>query len=387
MKAIVGGKILTERGLRENCAVFYEEKIARVAPAAEVDCVPCESIIDATGCIVSPGFINQHVHGCAGFDAMDATAEALAAIRAAQAQMGVTAFLATTMTQSFSRIGAALEAIRAAQMRAGGAKLLGAHLEGPFISEAYRGAHDARYIETASFERISPYAGVIRMATVAPECASAAFVAACRDAGIALSIGHSGADYETAQAALRQGFSQFTHVYNALPPLHHRAPGALGAALDSDAYCELIADNIHVHPAMQRLLLRAKGAARIVLVTDSMRACLLADGVYELGGQKVVVREQCARLESGVIAGSVLTMPDALRNFQAATRLPLADLLRTVTENPARAIGCFVQIGSIAPGKAADFTVCDESFAVQMTVVDGRIAYASQALSIFQKRC
>lgn len=387
MKAIVGGKVLTESGLCEDCVVFYEEKIARIAPAKELVCTPCESVIDAKGCIVSPGFINQHVHGCAGFDVMDATAEALAAIRTAQAQMGVTAFLATTMTQSFSRIGAALEQVRAAQKLPGGAKLLGAHLEGPFIQAARRGAHDARYIEAASFERIAPYADVIRMATVAPECASAAFAAACRSAGITLSIGHSDADYETAQTALRQGFSQFTHVFNALPPLHHRAPGAVGAALDSDAYCELIADNIHVHPALQRLLLRAKGAARIVLVTDSMRACLLADGVYELGGQKVVVEEKCARLESGVIAGSVLAMPDALRNFQVATRLPTAELLRTVTENPARSIGCFAQIGSIASGKAADFTICDASFGVRMTIVDGRIAYSSQDLSIFQKKC
>lgn len=375
MKAIVGGKILTENGLREDCAVLYGEKIICVTRREEIDRRACESVLDATDCIVSPGFINQHVHGCAGCDVMDASEAALTTIAAAQARTGVTAFLPTTMTQSFSRIHAALGQVRVAMTRRCGARILGAHLEGPFISAAQRGAHDVRYIEAASFDRIAAYADVVRMATVAPECASEAFVKACCDACIALSIGHSGADYATAQMALQNGFSQYTHVFNALPPLHHRAPGALGAALDSDAYCELIADNVHVHPALQRLLLRVKGAERIILVTDSMRACMLADGLYELGGQKVVVAEKCARLENGVIAGSVLTMPEALRNFQQATRLPLTTLLRTVTENPARSIGCFESIGSLAPGKAADFTICSEQFDIRLTIVAGQIVY------------
>lgn len=384
MKAIVG-KILTQDGWLNRGAVLYKEKIQRIVPATALDWAQMEAVLDVGEHIVSPGFINQHVHGCAGFDVMDDDSEALAAIAAAQARMGVTAFLPTTMTQPFAKIDAALERIGAARKQKGGAKVLGAHLEGPFIHLEYRGAHDARYIEEASFERLAPHADVIRMATMAPECAPPPCIAACRRAGITLSIGHSGADYAAAQAALRAGFTQFTHVFNAMAPLHHRAPGAVGAALDSDAYCELIADNIHVHPALQRLLLVAKGTSRVILVTDSMRACLLQDGVYELGGQKVIVREQCARLENGVIAGSVLAMPDALRNFQAATRLDVEQLLRVATENPAKSIGCFAQIGSIAPGKAADFTVLQADFTVQMTIVDGTIVYQSPNCRFFKK--
>ena len=257
-----------------------------------------------------------------------------------------------------------------------GAAVLGCHLEGPFISEQVRGAHEARHLAQPVQGVPAEFRDVLKIVTLAPELAGAEeLIAQCLKVGIKVAIGHTAATYEQAMDAVSGGASLFTHVFNAMPPLHHRAPGALGAALDSDAYCELIADNIHVHPAMQRLLARAKRADRIILITDSTMAGL-PDGTYELHGQEVTVQEQAVRLPSGQLAGSALTLNRAVRNFIANTGLSLPKAVRLVTANPARLLGLSRRKGGLAVGMDADITVFDDNLEIRRTLVGGECAYS-----------
>ncbi len=259
-----------------------------------------------------------------------------------------------------------------------GANLLGCYLEGPFISEQYQGAQDGRHILDPDFKLIEDFKDVIKVAVLAPEKKGAEeFIKNCNERGVIVAIGHTAAKYEEAMAAIEKGASLITHMFSAMTPLHHRKPGVVGAAMDSSVVCELVADNIHVGPAAQRILLKVKGIDSVVLITDSIRACMMEDGEYDLGGQKVIVRGKEARLASGVLAGSVLTLDRALKNFKANTGLGLADVLKTVTENPARVLKIASQKGSLEAGKDADMVIFDEEFNVYKTFVNGRLAYRS----------
>ena len=308
MKAIIHAKAILPKEekrfcVQENMAILYESAIQRIMPMTEFEDGMAEEVLDAEGRYVSPGFINVHVHGCMGYDTMDEVPEALPVMRKFQASTGVTAFLPTTMSYDVPRIHRALERIREEMRKEGGARILGAHMEGPFISAKYAGAQDAAHIRKAEFGILQGYEDVVRILTLAPEEAEEeSFARNCKEAGIVLSMGHSAADYETAATAIRKGnFSHITHLFNAQTGFHHRKPGIVGAAFDTEAVCELIADNVHSHPAAQRLAWRLKGEKQLVLITDSMRACGLGDGPSELGGQRVFVRGTLATLADGTI--------------------------------------------------------------------------------------
>ena len=384
MKAIVNGCLLVpgedghfvgQRGL----AVLYDERIEALVPQAEL--AAGESgleIVDAAGCYVAPGFLNIHIHGCGGADTMDDCAEALPCMQRLQARTGVTAFLPTTMTYDFPRIYRAFARIRTAMKgKFGGARILGCHMEGPFINAAHKGAQAAENIVSADFERLAPYQDILRIVTLAPEELKGdyRFIEACRRAGILVSIGHSSADYETACEAIRHGAGHITHLFNAMTGLHHRRPGIVGAALAGNAVCELIADNVHVHPAAQRIVYAAKRGQNIVLITDSMRACMQGDGVSELGGQKVFVKGQTATLADGTIAGSVLTMDRAVKNFAENTGAGLAAVVELVTRVPAEELGLAADFGVLAPGRYADLVIFDEKVQIQRTIVGGKAVY------------
>ena len=266
------------------------------------------------------------------------------------------------------------------QYRLPGAKVLGAHLEGPFISSKYKGAQHEDSIMPADFMQIKDYADVIKVVVLAPETLGnpeqvKEFIAQCKTHNIIVSLGHSAADYDTALQAVREGASHVTHLCNAMTGLHHRTPGLLGAALDSAVTCELIADNLHVHPAVQRLIYRTKGVAGLELITDSIRACGLSDGISELGGQTVIVKNGEARLADGTLAGSIVTLNRAMASFRKNTGATVPEVVRMVTENQAQELGLFEKIGSLSPGAAADVTICNEDFAVLHTFVDGREVY------------
>ncbi|MBQ7516232.1 MAG: N-acetylglucosamine-6-phosphate deacetylase [Schwartzia sp.] len=390
MKAIVNGRLILpdERGefqVVEHRALLYDERIDRVLPGMRITRAEREQldeVIDARGAYVSPGFINVHLHGAAGFDVMDDDPAALPAIARFQASTGVTAMLPTTMTYDFPTIYRALDRIRAVMgEEKDGAVILGANMEGPFINRAQRGAQAAENIAAPDFERIRAYQGVIRLLTLAPEELKGdyAFVEQCQAAGITVSLGHSAADYNTArQAILQYGINHITHLFNGMAPFHHRRPGLAGAALDTPADCEIIADNVHLHPMTQRFLWRMKQERHIILVTDSMRACGLGDGESELGGQLVRVSGQVATLADGTIAGSVLTLDRAVANFAANTGAGLAQTVACATKVPAQNLGIYGEYGSLEPGKRADIVIFDGAVRVRRTIIGGRTVFNAE---------
>ena len=351
----------------------YDERIMSIVPAAEFTAEGVDKIIDAAGAYVAPGFVNVHIHGCDGADTMDEDADALGKIAAFQARTGVTSFLPTTMTCAYDAVERALVRIRRAMTeKPHGARILGTHMEGPFISPAKKGAQDEQYILPPTFAKIAPYRDVIKIITVAPEMLSEEnFIESCRKSGIIVSLGHTAADYETAFAAIARGATHITHLCNAMTGLNHRKPGVLGAALDTDANCELIVDNVHVHPAMQRIICAAKRGTHIIPITDSMRACGLSDGVSELGGQKVYVNGTRATLADGTIAGSVLRMNDGLRILRENLGASIPTIVEMATRTPAEELNVYDKLGSLTVGKYADIVIFDEDFRIRRTIVGG----------------
>ena len=380
MKAIRNGVLIIpdEDGhfkAQTDDVLCYDEQIMQIIPAAEFSPSDADELIDAAGAYVAPGFLNVHIHGCDGADTMDEDAGALARIAAFQARTGVTSFLPTTMTCAFDSVERALVRIRAAMAEQGlrGARILGAHMEGPFISPAKKGAQDEHYILPAAFEKIEPYADVIKIITIAPETLTEKdFIENCRAHGIVVSIGHTSADYETARAAIAAGATHVTHLCNAMTPLNHRHPGLLGAGLDTEANCELIVDNVHGHPASQRIIYAAKRGRHIIPITDSLRACGLSDGVSELGGQRVYVKGTRATLADGTIAGSVLRMNDGLSILRANTGAEIPAVVEMATRTPAEELGVYDDLGSLSVGKYADIAIFDEEFRIRRTIVGGR---------------
>ncbi len=366
--------VYDETGIRDIC----EEDTFREAAASGLR---YEEVLDAGGNYVVPGFILAHIHGCDDADTMDASKAALGRMSQFLARTGVTSFLPTTMTCPWDEIEAALGNIRAFMEKQGGAEpagaqVLGAHMEGPFISPVKKGSQDRRNILQADFARIAPFADILRVLTIAPEelppKEREAFPQACREAGIRLSIGHTAADYEAAMQAVQHlGIRRFTHLYNAMMGFSHRMPGTVGAAFDTDAYAELIADNVHSHPMAQRLAYRMKGRDRVILITDSLRACGLGDGPSELGGQTVYVKGERALLQDGTIAGSVATMDTCLRRFRENTQASIEEVVQMATKNPACDLGIYAERGSIAVGKHADLTIFDADFHISDTIVGG----------------
>src|SRR4051794_30567006 len=277
-------------------------------------------VIDAAGQTLLPGFIDVHVHGGAGTEAMDATRDALCMMAQFYARHGVTSFLTTTWTDSRSRIQAALEAIAAAQgQQPNGATILGAHVEGPYLNPARCGAQSTTYIRRAEREEGLAFldTGVVRLMALAPEYAENHWlIRECVRRGITVSAAHTAATYEDMQAAVAMGLTQGTHTGNAMTGLHHREPGTLGAVLTMrEIRAELIADNIHIHPAVMHLIYLAKGANGVILITDAIRGAGMPDGEYQIDDRTVTIKDGIVSLPNGTLAGSTLTMDRAVRNF------------------------------------------------------------------------
>lgn len=380
MKAIYNGLLVLPDKVVTGEVLLYEHDIWQIVPRKQFRAGMCSELIDAGGGFVMPGFINEHIHGCVGVDTMDGTVAAIQTMQDALPKTGVTSFLPTTMTMSHDAIDQALDAIRQAKVTPRkGAQILGAHMEGPFISEAYKGAQAAEHIARPDFSWLEPYRDIVKIVTVAPETIHhQAFLDACKEAGIILSLGHSDATYEEAMKVLTDyPYCHITHLYNAMTPFHHRKPGVVGAALlAKDAKCELICDNLHVHPAAQKLAYELKGADGIILITDSMRAALLPDGVSELGGQKVYVKDGEARLADGTLAGSTAAMNDVALHFLINTGATLPELAAMTAANAAKDLGVYDRMGSLEAGKQADIVIVDSAdFHVKQTVIAGDLVY------------
>ncbi|AVQ44519.1 N-acetylglucosamine-6-phosphate deacetylase [Clostridium botulinum] len=378
MKAIVNGKIIVGNEILENKVLLFEKKIIDILDRDNVCLSKNDYIIDAKGLYISPGFIDVHIHGSGGKDAMDGKIESIKVISNTIAKRGVTSFLPTTMTMAKEHIYKALDVIeQAMNMDLGGAKVLGAHLEGPFINPKYKGAQKVDFIKNPSFDFIKGYENVIKIITLAPEKdENFKFLKYIKEnTDIVLSIGHSDATYEQAMAAIDNGISRATHIFNAMTPLNHRKPGIIGAIMNTDISCELIADNIHVHKGAINVLTKIKGKDKIILITDSMRAGCMNNGIWELGGQKVIVKNGSARLEDNTLAGSILTLDNAIKNMKNNIDASLCEIISMVTINPAKDINIYDKKGSIEKGKDSDIVIFDKDINISMTIVEGNIVY------------
>lgn len=338
-----------------------------------------EAAIDAGGLAVVPGFVDIHVHGGGGADLMDG-AEAVAAVSALQPRFGCTAYLPTTVTAPWDDTLRAVAALAGACERPPpGARPVGLHLEGPFLNPARAGMQPVAHMRApdpaAAAALLRAGRAQVRTVTLAPELAGAiALVGMLAGRDVVAAIAHSDATYEQALAAAAAGARRVTHCFNAMSPLHHRAPGVVGAALDCDALAvEAIADGVHLHPAALRLLWRVKGWRRVALVTDAMSGAGAPEGVYRFGGQAVTVQGGQARLRDGTLAGSVLTMDAAVRQAVAAG-VPLREAVGMATLAPARAAG-LRGVGRLAPGCAADVVALRADLTVAWTMVGGRLAW------------
>ena len=338
-------------------------------------------VVDAGNGWLLPGFIDVHVHGGVGREAMDADPDGLRQLARFYAEHGVTSFLPTTWTAPHEDIMAALETIAVVQQEGtGGAAILGAHVEGPYLNPARCGAQDSRQIRRAGRDEALAIldTGIIRLLALAPEYPENHWlIDECARRGVTVSAAHTAATYADMQQAVALGLSQTTHTYNAMTGLHHREPGTLGAALTMDSIsCELIADNVHVHPAAMNLLYRAKGPDRTLLITDAVRGAGLPEGTsYDQDGRPVVVRDGAAYLPGDTLAGSTLTMDRALRNFIAATGAPLEVVWPTTSRTAARQLGLDGRKGSLEVGKDAALVLLDANLDVRFTVVGGQVVY------------
>lgn len=336
--------------------------------------------LDAGGRALLPGFIDLHVHGAVGQEVMDASPDGLRQMARYYASHGVTAFLATTWTAAREAILRALGAVRQVQGRIpGGATLLGAHLEGPYLNPQRCGAQDASLIRRAergeALELLD--SGVVRLLALAPEFEGNLWlIDECVRRGITVSAGHTSAGRDEMAEAVRRGLTQVTHCFNAMSGLGHRELGTVGAAMAfPQISCELIADNIHVDPAVMKILLQVKGSERIILVSDAIRGAGLPDGEYAIDERTVTIRDEQVRLPDGRLAGSVLTMERALGNLVSASGWSLQELWGTSSLNAARAIGESARRGSLEAGKLADLVLLDDDFSVKLTVVEGEIVF------------
>lgn len=375
MKVIFAKQMLVkDQLLQDHGLVISNGLIEAIVPRSELDGADFE-LLNSEAAYLLPGFIDVHIHGSAGFDVMDASEDALKAIQASLVKTGTTSFLGTTMTLGLENILLALTVLRRRMdsSEVDGARILGAHLEGPFINPKAKGAHLEAHIIAPQLKLLENYKDVIRLITLAPETdPEQAFIKGAKALGIRVSLGHSTCSYDCAKAAIHEGADSVTHLFNAMSGLHHRDPGLVGAALLSDVYTELIADNVHVHPDLYELVYKLKGPDRMLLITDAMKGQCMKQGRYDLGGQTVLVGETDARLEDGTLAGSILTQDKGLRHMLKTKGLDIVKVSRMLSANPAALLG-LTDIGQIKVGAKADLALLNESFEVIGTTVSGKL--------------
>jgi len=380
---IKNGTVITPfRTIKNGVVIFENGKITAVGRKSDVKMPKGIIAIDASGKTVASGFIDIHIHGGRGRDIMEGSYEAINQIAKFVASHGTTAFLPTTVSTPRDDLLNAVRAVKKAMERGTeGAEVLGLHLEGPYINPEKRGAHDAEYVRPPSPDEIKELLEAanrtIKIVTLAPEVdGSKELIEELGKLGIVASMGHSNATYREAMDAIKLGVTHAAHAFNEMRSFHHREPGVLGAVLVHDELtAELISDNIHVHPVVMKLLVRTKGKNKVVLITDAIQAAGMPDGKYKLGKQNVIVKKGVCRLESGELAGSTLTMNEAVRNAMKSVGIPLRTAIKMATVNPAVAISVNKNKGSLEPGKDADIVIIDDEVNVYMTIAKGKVVY------------
>ncbi|MCI8357741.1 MAG: N-acetylglucosamine-6-phosphate deacetylase [Lachnospiraceae bacterium] len=337
--------------------------------------------IDASGCYAIPGLTDIHFHGCMGFDFCDGTREAVDTMAAYEASAGITNIVPATMTLSEEMLHQICQTARAYKeegVHGGKARFHGINMEGPFVSLAKKGAQNGDYIhrpDLSMFDRLNEASGnCVKLLAIAPEEEGAMELIEKRHGQTVMSLAHTCADYDTAMRAFEMGACHVTHLYNAMPPYTHRAPGVIGAAADTaKAEVELICDGVHIHPSAVRTTFKIFGDDRIILISDSMRATGLEDGDYTLGGQDVKVTGSLAALKDGTIAGSVTNLLDCMRTAVLNMGIPLESAVKCAAVNPARSVGIYGEHGSISPCKKADVVLLKkDGLVLQQVILDGQ---------------
>ena len=364
--------IYTEQ-FRFECGAFSVEngRFCRVLGEA------AEDAVDLLGAYVLPGLIDVHTHGNSGADFSDGNAAGVEKMARYMAKNGVTSFAPASMTLPYETLEKAFASARAfvdARL-SDAAALRGIQMEGPFFSEKKKGAQNGAYLRNPDFEAFKALqdgcGGLVRIVDVAPELPGAEEFIRKAKALCTVSIAHTDADYDAARRGIAAGVTHLTHLYNAMPAIHHRKPGVIAAAAEAETVsAELISDGQHVHPASVRLAFRIFGASRMVLISDSLRCCGMPDGEYELGGQQVFLQGGVARLADGTIAGSATNLFECMQRA-VSFGISREDAIRAATYNPARQIGALSEVGSIADGKVADFVLCDAELNRQAVYLAG----------------
>ena len=373
-KCIINGKIILHDEIVNKNLFIEDDKITEISDRQPED----EDIIDAKGAYVSPGFIDVHTHGRGGSDTMYATFDDLNTISKATLKTGVTSFLPTTMTMPVDDIAKAIENIAVNKDKVEGAQVLGTHLEGPFFNKKYKGAQPEECMILPTVDNylsfVQDHQDIIRKISIAPELEhSLELISYLKDKNTVVSLGHTNATYEQAQAAIDAGATSGTHTYNAMTPLTHRAPGVVGAVMINDSvYAELILDGVHVNYAAAKALLRTKGKDKLILITDSLEAAGLENGKYLLGNQDVYVKDGEARLIDGTLAGSIVSMNVAVKNAYEHLGLTLNEAVNLASYNPAQSLNEPL-LGEIKVGNYADIIFLDDNIQIQQTMIKGQL--------------
>ncbi|NCQ16786.1 MAG: N-acetylglucosamine-6-phosphate deacetylase [Ignavibacteria bacterium CG_4_8_14_3_um_filter_37_9] len=381
-QALVGGKIVTPFRIVKNGVILFKEGVIQELGKASDVKIPdnCE-IIDISGHTIAPGFVDLLVHGGGGNGFADANDQSIKKVSDYFLRNGSTTILASLFAKPYKQLLDDLNRVATYIQTNPDSNIYGIHMEGPYLNKGLKGAMNESYLwepTVASFDAMwEASKGLMKIMTIAPELpGSIGVMRAAAKRGVVLSIGHSMATYDEIELAIDNGAAHVTHIFNAMKPFHHRDGGViLGALLRNELKIELIADKLHVHPAVMELLLKLKGASGIILITDSIRAGGMHEGEYEFADQKIFMKDQKAFLPDGTLAGSTLTLNKAIKNLVETANAKLTDAVRMASVNGAKVLNIENRKGILAVGKDADMVVMNDLYEVVMTVLGGKIVY------------
>ncbi|MFB1051699.1 N-acetylglucosamine-6-phosphate deacetylase [Paraliobacillus sp. JSM ZJ581] len=377
-KLIVNARVITSKEITQPSTVWIKNgQIQQIDLKNKSIENKDYEIIDAENNLLIPGMVDLHIHGANGYDMMDGTEQSILEVSRVCALTGCTSFLATTVTSSMDDLMTMIRNVKKVIGKESGARIAGIHLEGPYLNVKRKGMQNEAYLRHPNIEEMKEIlheAGdLIKMVTIAPELPGALeMVRFLNDQSIIVAIAHSDATYEEAKQAFAIGASHVTHCFNGMRPIHHRDPGLVIAAFEeSHVSLQAIVDNVHLHPAIVRLMHQVKGPKGVALITDALQAMNLGDGTYMFGGQKVTVTDNVARLADGTLASSTVTMNEALRKT-VENEIPMIDAVHMAATTPAAIIG-LQNKGEIKPEKEADLVLIDTDFQIKWTMIHGEI--------------